>query len=219
MSVIYQIGLITKDNLQADTLRHYLMEQLVQDIALICNVDDFTSFAWSPSALLLVDQEYLRQAQDARWHEEVLRLCPQARVVLLNAPEDVAADMLLPWPSLSGLFFRHAPLSQLVLGTRKVLAGEMWLPRQVMGELLEYYRSARPRKAQTDSLIDLTIREQEIMRCLMTGASNSEIASSLFVSEHTIKSHLYNVFKKINVRNRLQAVRWAKENLDSAMWH
>ena len=57
------------------------------------------------------------------------------------------------------------------------------------------------------------------MRCLMTGASNSEIASSLFVSEHTIKSHLYNVFKKINVRNRLQAVRWAKENLDSAMWH
>ena len=87
------------------------------------------------------------------------------------------------------------------------------------GRVAGVYRSARPRKAQTDSLIDLTIREQEIMRCLMTGASNSEIASSLFVSEHTIKSHLYNVFKKINVRNRLQAVRWAKENLDSAMWH
>lgn len=57
------------------------------------------------------------------------------------------------------------------------------------------------------------MREQEIIRYLMTGASNTEIADSLFVSEHTIKSHLYNVFKKLNVKNRLQAVSWAKEYL------
>jgi ATP/maltotriose-dependent transcriptional regulator MalT len=44
----------------------------------------------------------------------------------------------------------------------------------------------------------------------MTGASNTEIADSLFVSEHTVKSHLYNVFKKLNVKNRLQAVSWAR---------
>jgi ATP/maltotriose-dependent transcriptional regulator MalT len=48
----------------------------------------------------------------------------------------------------------------------------------------------------------------------MTGASNTEIADTLFVSEHTIKSHLYNVFKKLNVKNRLQAVSWAKDYLD-----
>ena len=58
-----------------------------------------------------------------------------------------------------------------------------------------------------------TWREQGYITHLMTGASNTEIADSLFVSEHTIKSHLYNVFKKLNVKNRLQAVSWAKEYL------
>lgn len=53
----------------------------------------------------------------------------------------------------------------------------------------------------------------------MTGASNVEIADSLFVSEHTVKSHLYNVFKKLNVKNRIQAVSWAKEYLDAPDSH
>lgn len=42
------------------------------------------------------------------------------------------------------------------------------------------------------------------------GASNIDIANALFVSENTVKTHLYNVFKKINVKNRLQAMMWAK---------
>ncbi|MGL5284056.1 MAG: LuxR C-terminal-related transcriptional regulator, partial [Plesiomonas shigelloides] len=59
----------------------------------------------------------------------------------------------------------------------------------------------------------LTFREKEILEQLRSGASNMEIASMLFVSEHTIKSHLYNLFRKINVRNRTQAIYWAEENL------
>ncbi|MGR5542983.1 LuxR C-terminal-related transcriptional regulator, partial [Vibrio campbellii] len=48
---------------------------------------------------------------------------------------------------------------------------------------------------------------------LKSGGSNIEIADSLFVSEHTIKSHLYNIFKKLEVKNRTQAMSWAKKNL------
>jgi DNA-binding CsgD family transcriptional regulator len=73
---------------------------------------------------------------------------------------------------------------------------------------VDYYRKGERAPLRQQTL--LTAREQEIVRHLMTGASNTEIADSLFVSEHTVKSHLYNVFKKLNVKNRLQAVSWAR---------
>ena len=91
------------------------------------------------------------------------------------------------------------------------------MPRHLLCELVEYYRQGNSYLLRNDTL--LTAREQEIIRYLMTGASNVEIADSLFVSEHTVKSHLYNVFKKLNVKNRIQAVSWAKEYLDAPDSH
>lgn len=89
--------------------------------------------------------------------------------------------------------------------------GGVLIPRHLLCDLVNYYRKGGEHHLRNQTL--LTVREQEIIRYLMTGASNTEIADSLFVSEHTIKSHLYNVFKKLNVKNRLQAVSWAKEYL------
>jgi len=113
------------------------------------------------------------------------------------------------WPREISSRFGEA--NTVVLGIRKVLEGEYWIPRHLLCDLVNYYRKGGEHHLRNQTL--LTVREQEIIRYLMTGASNTEIADSLFVSEHTIKSHLYNVFKKLNVKNRLQAVSWAKEYL------
>ncbi|TOD28101.1 helix-turn-helix transcriptional regulator, partial [Vibrio parahaemolyticus] len=56
-------------------------------------------------------------------------------------------------------------------------------------------------------------REIQVLKMLKEGGSNMEIADSLFISEHTIKSHLYNIFRKLEVKNRTQATSWAKRNL------
>ncbi|EAX9166035.1 LuxR C-terminal-related transcriptional regulator, partial [Shigella sonnei] len=72
--------------------------------------------------------------------------------------------------------------------------------------------SGNYRYNSTESAL-LTHREKEILNKLRIGASNNEIARSLFISENTVKTHLYNLFKKIAVKNRTQAVSWANDNL------
>lgn len=59
----------------------------------------------------------------------------------------------------------------------------------------------------------LTRREQEILLQLTGGESNSTIAAKLHLSEHTVKNHMYNIFRKIDVKNRVQASNWAKMHL------
>jgi DNA-binding CsgD family transcriptional regulator len=54
----------------------------------------------------------------------------------------------------------------------------------------------------------LTPREIEIVSMIATGAANAYIAKKLCISPHTVKTHLYNIFKKIKVPNRLQAALW-----------
>jgi LuxR family transcriptional regulator of csgAB operon len=61
----------------------------------------------------------------------------------------------------------------------------------------------------------LTKREQQIIKLLGDGASNTQIAEELFVSENTVKAHLHNTFKKIKVKNRVQALLWVKNNIAS----
>ncbi|WP_429166975.1 LuxR C-terminal-related transcriptional regulator [Aeromonas rivipollensis] len=212
MTPEYPLVLITENNAQASSFQRHLSEQLGLSILLVGEIEALPDPAeTSAQTLLLIDLDYLKSAQQAEWSKAICSRFGEASAVLLNAPTSTDRELLLMWPHTSGLFFRQDNLDRLVIGIRKVLQGEYWIPRHLLCDLVDYYRKGSGQPLRNQTL--LTAREQEIVRHLMTGASNTEIADSLFVSEHTIKSHLYNVFKKLNVKNRLQAVSWAKEYL------
>ena len=59
----------------------------------------------------------------------------------------------------------------------------------------------------------LTERQVEILAMVAVGSTNDEISDKLCISPHTVKTHLYKIFKKINVPNRVQAALWAAKNL------
>ena len=140
------------------------------------------------------------------------RYFPQSQEVLLNCEKDIDSRKLLDWTSLVGVFYLDDDIDTLSKGMNAIQNGEMWLSRKLAQEYIMYYRQRQ--KSTTNALYSkLTRREQQIIRHLAKGATNTEIADKLFVSENTVKTHLHNLFKKIHAKNRLQALIWAKENI------
>ncbi|MGH1491839.1 MAG: response regulator [Acidimicrobiales bacterium] len=118
----------------------------------------------------------------------------------------------------SGFLLKDAPADQLVEAIRVVAAGEALLSPSVTKRLIERFQTgvgpadaAEPDGANA-VLSSLTEREGEVLGELAKGLSNAEIASKLFVSETTVKTHVGRVLTKLNVRDRVQAVVVAYES-------
>ena len=130
---------------------------------------------------------------------------------IFNVDDEDSLSRLAGLPMVNGGFLHDCPQDHLLKGVRAMLENELWLPRKVLQQYLMKSRGFNKTFARSE--VTLTEREIEVLKVLATGAKNSDIARSLSLSPHTIKTHIYNIFKKINASNRLQAVNWAQENL------
>jgi DNA-binding CsgD family transcriptional regulator len=74
-------------------------------------------------------------------------------------------------------------------------------------------RDKKEDRSLADKVYSLTTRETEILQMVAAGYSNSKIADELSISPHTVKTHIYNAYKKIKAPGRLQAALWAIKNL------
>lgn len=132
-------------------------------------------------------------------------------IAVFNVDDEDSLSKLAGLPMVNGGFQFDCPQALLSKGIKAIFDGELWFPRSVLQTYLMKSRTFN--KTFSRSEVNLTDREVEVLKVMATGAKNSEIASSLNLSPHTIKTHIYNIFKKINASNRLQAVNWAQENL------
>ncbi|MBY8027168.1 LuxR C-terminal-related transcriptional regulator [Vibrio fluvialis] len=137
---------------------------------------------------------------------------PHLETILFQVGKRLCTDDLLSFGNLKGLFYQSSEPEQIARGLAEIINGQNWLPRHVSSQLLHYYRHIF-QNHHTKTTIELTTRELQILRSLKTGASNMQMAESLFISEFTVKSHLYQIFKKLSVKNRTQAIAWANQNL------
>jgi DNA-binding NarL/FixJ family response regulator len=128
---------------------------------------------------------------------------------LLNLRKGAGLEQNLLLQGVRGLFYLGEHFQQLAKGVRAVLGGELWVSRRIMSDLIQ--QDARGVKEVRQKI--LSRREAEVLSMIVEGATNEEIAEKLCVSKHTVKTHLYNIFKKINVRSRFQAALWAAKHL------
>ena len=110
-----------------------------------------------------------------------------------------------------GFFYEHDPPEQILKGIRAIFSNELWVSREILTKVILENRGREDTHKAEASL--LTAREIEILTLIAAGTKNEEIAEQLYISPHTVRTHIYNIYKKINVPNRLQAALWAVQNL------
>lgn len=113
-------------------------------------------------------------------------------MLLLNTPDEYPFREIESWPHINGVFYVTEEENRVVEGLQGILRGVLFLAK-LASYLITH--SGNYRYNSSESAL-LTHREKEILNKLRIGASNIEIARSLFISENTVKTHLYNLFKR-----------------------
>ena len=140
---------------------------------------------------------------------ETTRLCcekiPGIKIIMLTIYDDDHHVLKAIEAGASGYVIKNIRKEDLLRIIKKVFEGRSFLDPNVTGPVLEMIR--RPKQQEKDSKADLISgRELEILLALTKGSSNQEIAEKLFLSENTVKSHLKNIFKKLSVSTRSEAI-------------
>jgi len=135
----------------------------------------------------------------------------ESHIVLFNVPLDLEFKKKFVLNGVHGFFYEHDPLDNFMKGVQAILDGKLWLSRDMMTQCI--FENSDKGKSSKSGSENLTEREIEILAMVSVGATNDEIADKLCISPHTVKTHLYHIFKKINVPNRVQASLWAAKNL------
>ncbi len=131
----------------------------------------------------------------------VLATHPRLKVMVLAAPQRLPAAATLLDAGAGGCVLKSDRPEEFLRGIRAVAGGELVLSSTVARSLLSRQNS------QPATAVDaLTGREREILSLLTSGLSNKEIAQQLYLSVRTVEVHLRNLYGKLGVRSRLEAV-------------
>jgi DNA-binding NarL/FixJ family response regulator len=138
---------------------------------------------------------------------------PATRVLVLTTfdLDDYVYDAITA--GASGFLLKDVGRDDLVAAVRVVAAGDALLAPTVTRRLLADFVRSRPGPpGGAAALTGLTARESDTFALLAQGLSNAQIAAKLVVSEHTVKTHVGNVFLKLALRDRVHAVIYAYEH-------
>lgn len=157
--------------------------------------------------LTVVDFREWQSGKIAKYHKQI------GKFVLVNANiNEINLEELIGLPEIRGVFFSGCTSDVLIRGLTAVFEGEIWFPRACLSAYLARTRTS-PSPSHKLPINDiLTKKELEILRLISKGNSNAAIANTLSISCYTVKTHVYNIFKKINASNRVQAIRWAQDH-------
>jgi DNA-binding NarL/FixJ family response regulator len=172
-----------------------------------------TAHEFKPDVVLL---EIALSPADALTVVPQIREASAASKVLIVAPvlteDDIHAFVKAgAWGCITT---RHTSTSDLINAIKAVHAGEFWIERKITARILkgELHKDVQAYAGGQKPTDGLTKREIEVLYHLAKGLSNKQIATTLYISDKTVKSHINRIFKKLNINRRIEALLFAMKN-------
>jgi DNA-binding NarL/FixJ family response regulator len=153
------------------------------------------ALAANPCDILLLDLQMERWMMD-----EIAQLSARTRIIVLTASEGIQHGLMALGLGARAIVQKRFAIETLMTAIRAVAEGLVWMPPTVQAALALRERS-RSRQ--------LAARESEIVRLVASGMRNAEVAERLSITESTVKTHLNNVFQKLDLRDRLELTHYA----------
>ncbi|WP_198944173.1 LuxR C-terminal-related transcriptional regulator [Streptomyces sp. CB03234] len=136
---------------------------------------------------------------------------PEVRTVVLAEKDDPRRAALALQAGASGWVAKDCSLQRLLTVIRGVLRDETHLPPALLTGVLRELTAARKHRTESERLVEsLTPREREVLRCMVAGLGRKAVADRLFLSPHTVRTHMQNVLGKLGVHSTLAAVALAR---------
>jgi two-component system, NarL family, nitrate/nitrite response regulator NarL len=141
---------------------------------------------------------------------ELATLEPQPRTIILTAFIDRADMARALQLGACGIVLKEAATELLIESVRSVGAGRYWVGRETVSDLVQLLRSLLPTSHSSNGgKFGLSGRELQVIREVVAGYSNREVAYRLELSEQTVKHHITNIFDKVGVSNRMELTLFA----------
>lgn len=187
-------------------LSNYLIAEALYQLLVTSGYDHVVVSGKSPANgfsphVLLVDITTLRK--------DLLAQCPDAKVLLIDngMESDKLCATLLSY-RIHGVLSSHAQPHLFRKALKAVAGGQIWIDNESVKTLLDDTGAiSKPGK-----ISGMTEREKEIIECICQGLTNKEIARRLALSEHTVKTHLNNIFRKFNITSRSKLMTLAMDS-------
>lgn len=158
--------------------------------------------------IVLLDPDVLKQRAVSSFVRSVQEKSPLSRVLLVyedTVPDDV---MVADIKAGVGGYVRASDPPEIIARAGKVVKdGEIWAERRILTKAIAHpLLFPLQLSPPLTGLAPLTNREKEMLTMVLQGATNREIAKTSSISERTVKTHLYRIYKKLNVKSRAKAM-------------
>lgn len=142
----------------------------------------------------------------------ILAQRPEIKIIFLTVFEDTESIRLALQAGAAGYLLKHVSREKLIESIRRAYRGETIIDPAVLNKIVtDYTKLTRSTTVQQEKpalkeIADLTPREHEILHYLARGLTNKEISVAAHLAVDTVKTHLRNIFRKLGVKNRSQAI-------------
>lgn len=146
--------------------------------------------------------------------QQILKEHPQTGIIMLTMLEDDASVFSAMRAGARGYLLKGADPNEVLSVIRAVADGQALFGPAIAARVLGYFKELRtsPNSNQTITPFpELSDRELEVLRLISQGLNNQEIAQKLFLSPKTVRNHITNIFSKLQVADRAQAIVRARE--------